>query len=360
MMNWLMNLHIHCYRRAWAVVLALAVAGCATDFTTTRAPAATQAQQISVLQARTLDPALEDRILALNPERITEQEVRSTLSLAPAPRIVLLHGGIYPVHLAMISFGGFLVDMGYPAVKIRHPGDGSYSHSPYENSERLAGLVAWYYERDGLRPMLIGHSQGGMQAIKVLRELDGQFSDRVPVWNPLTDTREDRFTIVDPFTGKERPVVGLSVSYASAVGAGGWALLLPNQWNMIGKLRTIPDTVEEFTGFFIDVDFFAWMIPGTPDRTVYRNNGTAKVRNVTLPATYNHVFVPVTQQFAADPQLRERINAYVPGVTDPAPYLELGNEGLLWAADVWHSIKKHWTLEAQRLIRAQRAAALPR
>jgi len=28
---------------------------------------------------------------------------------------------------------------------------------------------------------------------------------------------------------------------------------------------------------------------------------------------------------------------------------------VLWAADVWHSVKKHWTLEAQRLIRAKRA-----
>jgi hypothetical protein len=28
---------------------------------------------------------------------------------------------------------------------------------------------------------------------------------------------------------------------------------------------------------------------------------------------------------------------------------------VLWAADVWHNIKKHWCLEAQRLIRAQRA-----
>jgi hypothetical protein len=29
---------------------------------------------------------------------------------------------------------------------------------------------------------------------------------------------------------------------------------------------------------------------------------------------------------------------------------------VLWAADVWHSIKKHWCLEAQRLIRAQRTS----
>ena len=29
---------------------------------------------------------------------------------------------------------------------------------------------------------------------------------------------------------------------------------------------------------------------------------------------------------------------------------------ILWAAEVWHSIKKHWVLELQRLIRARRAA----
>jgi hypothetical protein len=28
----------------------------------------------------------------------------------------------------------------------------------------------------------------------------------------------------------------------------------------------------------------------------------------------------------------------------------------MFAADVWHSIKKHWCLEAQQLIRAKRAA----
>ena len=29
-----------------------------------------------------------------------------------------------------------------------------------------------------MRPMLIGHSQGGIQAVKVLHELDGAFGDR--------------------------------------------------------------------------------------------------------------------------------------------------------------------------------------
>ena len=29
---------------------------------------------------------------------------------------------------------------------------------------------------------------------------------------------------------------------------------------------------------------------------------------------------------------------------------------MLWAADVWYSIKKHWVIEAQRLIKARRMA----
>ena len=62
-----------------------------------------------------------------------------TLAAGPTPRIILLHGGIYPVHLAMESFGEFLVGMGYPEAKIRDPGTGEWSYSPYDASERLAG-----------------------------------------------------------------------------------------------------------------------------------------------------------------------------------------------------------------------------
>ena len=162
--------------------------------------------------------------------------------------------------------------MGYPEAKIRHPGDGRLSHTPYEPSSQIAGTIAWYYEREGMTPMLIGHSQGGIQAVKVLYELAGAFGDRVRVWNPLTDAAEDRTTIVDPLTGRERPVVGLRVGYVSVVGAGGAALLLPNQWTMAGRLRTIPDTVEEFTGYTIGVDMFAWDFSGAASD--FRSNGT--------------------------------------------------------------------------------------
>ena len=93
---------------------------------------------------------------------------------------MLLHGGIYPVHLIMVSFGRFLVGMGYPEDAIRDPGTREWSYSPYEDGERLTGILAWYYEHDGMRPMMIGHSQGGMQAVKVLQELDGRFGKDDP------------------------------------------------------------------------------------------------------------------------------------------------------------------------------------
>ncbi len=338
---------------AAAAACLLAAGGCATP--PPRPPGSASLPTANgVLRAAALDRALEDRILALDPERISEDDVRTTLQAGPAPRVILLHGGIYPVYLAMVSFGRFLIGMGYPDAKIRDPGDRRWSYSPYQDSAEIAGLVAWAYERDGLRPMLIGHSQGGIQAVKVLRELDGQFADRVAVWNPVGDAAEDRTSIVDPLTGAVRPVVGLSVSYASSVGAGGAALLLPNQWNMVGHLRTIPDTVDDFTGYSIGFDLFAWTVPGA--EVAYRHNGRARVRNVTLPAWYNHVTVPVTSDLATDPPVRAWISAYAPDeVRTPVP-LEESGRSVLWAADVWHSVKKHWCLEVQALIRARRAA----
>ena len=304
-----------------------------------------------MLRSLQLDRALEDRILALDPERIREDDVK-TLAAGPTPQIMMIHGGIYPVHLVMVSFGRYLTSLGYPEDKIRNPGDRRWSHSPYENSTQLAGLVAYYYERDGMPPMLIGHSQGGIQAIKVLRELDGQFADRIEVWDPIADAPEDRATIVDPLTGKERPVLGLKVDYVSVIAAGGAALMLPNQWNMVGHLHSIPNTVDDFTGYSLELDFFAWNVGPSE----YRHNGTARVRNFALPAWYNHVTAPATHDITEDPAVRKWINDYAPDHYQTPVPLESSGRAVLWAADVWYSVKKHWCLEAQRLIRARRAA----
>ncbi len=314
-------------------------------------------QARTVLRAHQIAPDLEDKILTLDPERITEADVRDVLSRGPTPRIINLHGGVPLVYLAMESFSKFLIGMGYPEGKIRIPLDGTYSYSPFKSSQEIAGLLAWYYEKEGMPPMLIGHSAGGMKAVKVLYELAGAFSDPVAVWNPLTEAPEDRYAILDPLTGAERPVVGLRLGYASAVGSGGLASLFPNQWVMLGKLRKIPDTVEHFTGFYIGLDFIGGDLFGLlPDPNKYKANGIANVRNVRLPFTYNHVTVPVTAHLAGEKAIRDWLNAYTP-TDEPELTLEFESSttNILWAADVWHSIKKQWCLEAQRLVRAKRS-----
>jgi len=332
-----------------ALLLALTVAlgGCAVR--PLRAPADVPA----LAPPPVTDRALEDRILALDPEKVSAADVANVLRKGPTPRIMLLHGGIYPVHLSMVSFGHFLVGMGYPEAKIRDPFDGTWSHSPYEDAERLAGIAAWYYEKDGMPPMMIGHSQGGMQAVKVLHVLNGEYSPVVAVWNPLSDFAEDRTAIVDPATRRQQPVVGMRLAYVSAIGAGGAAFLLPNQWSLLGKLRTIPDTVEDFTGYSIDVDFWAWTVPGVDATRKFANGGKAHVRNVTLPAGISHVTAPVSADLADSATMRAWIDAYVPGTSAaPPPGSE---DNIVWVADVWWSVKKYWTIEAQRYLRAKRA-----
>jgi hypothetical protein len=337
-------------------VLALAalMAGCETETVAIahRAALTRPPPQSTV----TLDRALEDRILALDPERITAQDLRDTLSKAPAPQIMLMHGGIVGVYLAMVSTGQFLVGMGYPENRIRHPGDGRWSHSCYEDSAQITGLLAWYYERDGMRPMMIGHSQGGVQAVKVLDQLDGQFDNPLHVWNPYTDAAEKRTTIIDPLTGKERPVIGVSASYVSGLDSGGIMMILPNQWKMLDKLRKIPNTVVDFTGYTIGVDFWPWPIPGFEGSVPYESMGTAKVRNMILPTTYDHVDAPYIEGLENIPEARVWIEAYHPDKVMPEPPDAQGF-AIIWAADIWFSIKKTWTLESQRLIRAKRATA---
>jgi hypothetical protein len=337
----------------------VALAGCATqpaDVADRTAAGAPRVAQAGAPVARwSVDADLAQRILALDAEHISDRDVRETLAKGPTPRIMLLHGGVFPVHLVMESFGAFLTAMGYPEAQIRDPGDGGWSYSPYLRTPQLAGLAAWQYEHDGVRPMLVGHSQGGLSAVKILKDLAGQNGDSVRVWNPLTATLEERTTIVDPMTGRERPVVGVSVAYASAVGAGGFALILPGWWENLETLRRIPDTVDEFTGYFIEVDLFALSLPGNPLDRRYENGGKARVRNVTLPATYSHVIVPLTASLADDPRVRDWVNAYSPdGRHDTSSLPGAAADHVLWAADVWYSIKKHWCLEAQRWVRAQR------
>jgi pimeloyl-ACP methyl ester carboxylesterase len=304
----------------------------------------------------TLARETEDRILALNPDHVTAEDLREVLGHAPAPRLINIRGGIFPVYLCMESFSDFVIGMGYPAVSVTNPATGNYSFSCYDNARCIAGAIAWYYEKEGLRPVIVGHSQGGMQAVKVLYQFGERGAKPLPVWNPLTAKEEPRTTITDPLTGTAMPATSLRVPYVSSVGAGGFTRFMPNQWDMVGRLRKIPDSVEDFVGYSVPFDLFGGDLLGFGPMNLYEAKGSAQVRNLRLPLGDNHVIVPVTEHLLKRPEVVAWINDYVPSEPPPKePKFKGDTRHLLWAADVWYSLKRHWVLELQRSIRARRA-----
>ena len=95
-----------------SLLVATSLAFLGSCATTPTAPAKPLPSGAGVLRSVPMDAALEDRILALDPKKITAADIRDTLSKAPAPRVFTIRGGIYPVYLAMESFGDFLIGMG--------------------------------------------------------------------------------------------------------------------------------------------------------------------------------------------------------------------------------------------------------
>jgi hypothetical protein len=219
-------------------------------------------------------------------------------------------------------------------------------------------MIAWYYEKEGLRPMMVGHSQGGMQVVRILDDFARIPPYRLEVWNPLTWSSEYRYEITDPLTGKSRPVAGLQLPYVAAMGAGGLTRFLPNQWDMNFALRTIPDSVEEFTGFYKGNDLLGGDMLGYGPMNYFHASGTAKVRNVRLPTKEEHGKMPAAEHLLKSQQIKDWINNYTPIPTpndvDLDLHFDADSKHILFAADVWYSVKKHWVLELQRLIRAKR------
>jgi hypothetical protein len=341
------------HRTTLAPVIALAMFAVGVPAAAADA-AADGAAPPGVAQPAAIDPGIAAGILGLDCEHLSAADVRAVLAHAPAPRVILLQGSLGLV--TMQPFGEFLAAMGYPEERIRNPRDGSMSYGSFGGSEALAGTLAWHYEREGMVPALIGHSHGGMLVVRTLHEFAGAFNQALPVWNPLTGDALPRTTFVDPATGKERPVVGLQVAYAAAIATGKLPRLLLLEWTMLPKLRRIPDTVVDFTGFAIAFDPIAFDFGGSDP---YVATGTARVRNVTLPASTSHIAIPQARHLAANPATRAWIDAYAPG-TDPAPLpADADTANLLHAADIWFSLKRNWCREAQRPLRAQRREASP-
>ncbi len=320
------------------------------------------AQAGPMASGREYAPAHEtvERVLALDPVRVSEKDIREVLVGAPAPRIINIQGGFIPIQGSLASFSEFLVGMGYPRASIQNPRNGKYAFDYSVSTEKISGAIAWYYERDGLRPMIVGHSQGGIQAVKVLYKLAGDSAPTIPVWNPLTWKAEERDDFIDPLTGMSRPVVGLKIPYATAVVAGGLGRAFPHHWSINSKLRKIPDSVEEFTGFQKGMDILGGDFLGYGSGNNYKSCGTARVRNVRLPWTYVHSTIPHTSHLLKSQSIKDWINNYQPGCDAvESPELDVqfdaDSSHILWAADVWYSIKKHWVLELQALLRARGA-----
>ena len=338
-----------------SLVVALLLTGCGKiALIPTEAGKVAQIESTHGLRSWSLSREQENRILALNPDRVTDSDVRHTLAGAPAPHLINIHGGIATVIPRLASFAKLLSGLGYPESATRNPGNGDYSISCYEDAEMFAGIIAWYYEHEGMRPMIIGHSQGGMQAVKALQLLAGQTAPRLTVWSPLTWKPEERTEITDPLTGKNRPVVGLGVSYVAALGGGGATRILPNQWDMMFSLRSIPDSADEFTGFYLGMDLLGGDYLGFGSSNEYRSLGRAKVRNVQLPTYYSHGKTPDLERLLSNPRAIEWINNYVPSSkpSDPTDIEDV--KGIIFGADVWKSVKRHWVIELQRLIQARR------
>jgi len=293
------------------------------------------------------DAGILARLASLDCSRLSRADVGEVLARAPAPRIIALHGSVPLV--TMDPFAAFLEAMGYPRERLVNPVDGATTYSSYVDSRRLAGHIAWHYEHDGLMPILIGHSQGGMVVIKLLHDLAGTRDHTpIPVWNPAAGEPEARTSIVDPRTGTARQVTELKIGYATALATGSLPRVLLGQWGMLPLLRDVPDSAIEFTGFAIPWDAIAGTGANPPP---FRATGSARVRNVVLPSSYSHVRLPEAAHLAQSPAVRVWIENYAPGVELTPPEGDTTN--LVHAADIWFSVKRHWCESAQALVAAR-------
>lgn len=254
-----------------------------------------------------------------------------------APRVLALHGSV--PFVTMAPFADFLEAMGYPRERLAHPRDGARTLASFVDARRFAGEIAWHYERDGAMPVLVGHSQGGMVVIKALHALAGR-DGPVPVFDPVAGAELPRTWIADPQSGARRAVTSLRVPFAAALATGSLPRLLLAQWDVLPLLRDVPDSAVAFTGMSIRWD----PIAGTgPDPTPFRATGSARVRNVVLPAATSHVRLPDMAHLAREPQARAWLDAWRPDATPPPP---VDDANLLPAAELWHGIKRAWCAAA--------------
>ena len=123
---------------------------------------------------------------------------------------------------------------------------------------------------------------------------------------------------------------------------------------MIAKLRRIPDTVDDFTGFSIPWDVIAGTF-GRPRALCGHRHGARAQRDA---ARRNQPHAPSGDRCIWPPTTsRARwIDAWSPERTAPPPDGPgVDTTNLVHAADIWYSVKQHWCRSAQQ--RAARPGA---
>jgi hypothetical protein len=255
---------------------------------------------------------------ALNPDSVSDAQVRDVLAHFPAPRVLLFNGVVAPVRMDRMA--KFFIAKAYPRASFVQPSTGRMSHPSRSHAQRWAGSLPWYYEKEGLRPVLIGHSQGGMIVSKILHESAGSFGSGLQVYNPEKRRFEDRNTFRNPRSGTTEPIIHYRTPYASAIATGKMMRVVLGQWNMIEHLHTVPNSVERFTGFSLQGD----LIGGGTHH--YQSEGRAQIRNITLQHSANHLTLPALSDDPRDPRS-------------------------LLAGVLWEELKRAWCKELQSQLR---------
>jgi hypothetical protein len=141
-------------------------------------------------QERATVAAIETRaeleVLALDPENISDRQVKEVLSKAPAPQVMTFKGTLFA---DMASFGRFLGAMGYPEARIR-PYDVTWDGCTCVECAEIVATMVSHYERDGMVAMLVGHSGGGVVVSRLLYGLTVDHAVR----NGNADAKDSRLS----------------------------------------------------------------------------------------------------------------------------------------------------------------------
>jgi hypothetical protein len=229
----------------------------------------------------------------------------------------------------------------------------------------MAGMAAWFYEHDGMAPILVGWSGGGILVIRALHALNGSpETEPVRMVNARTGEVEERTWFRDFHTGRRRPMPALRVPFAAALAAGGLGRAVqPKVWPIVEGLHRVPDTAREFLGFKSPADIFGTdMMNGSDGAFIeanrFRPMGSAKVRSIMTDDSYDHFWVVHCNELLKSPEGTAWVRSYRPdpgyGQRDYRNSLEftfIQEKRNLWCGELWHGVKKHWALSAQRAAR---------